>query len=158
MGGKGPSASDADSQAYDTKLTDEFIKPTNIVDEKNQPLGLISDNDAVIFYNFRVDRPRQLTKAFVLPDFEVVANRSAYDPLADKYLHTHLPQKQAVAAPPFRRQKVLKNLLMVSMTEYQKELPVKVVMSPLSVEFPLSRIIAEEGLRQLKISETEKER
>ncbi len=44
------------------------------------------------------------------------------------------------------------------MTEYQKELPVKVVMTPLSVEFPLSRIIAEEGLRQLKMAETEKER
>lgn len=158
LGEKAASASAAVSQAYQAKLTDEFIKPTNIVDSKNQPLGLISDNDAVIFYNFRVDRPRQLTKALVLPDFESSANRPAYDPLADKYLHTHLPQKQPIAAAPFKRKKVLNNLLMVTMTEYQKELPVKVVMTPLSVEFPLSRIIAEEGLRQLKMAETEKER
>ena len=158
MGEKAASASAAVSQAYQTKLTDEFIKPTNIVDEKNQPLGLISDNDAVIFYNFRVDRPRQLTKALVLPDFEAMANKPAYDPLADKYLHTHLPQKQVVTAEPFKRKKILTNLLMVTMTEYQKELPVKVAITPSSVEFPLSRIIAEEGLRQLKMSETEKER
>lgn len=158
LGEKAPNASTAVSQAYQAKLTDEFIKPTNIVDDKNQPLGLIGDNDAVIFYNFRVDRPRQLTKAFVLPDFEKSANLPAYDPLADKYLHAHLPQKQPVAISPFKRQKVLKNLLMATMTEYQKELPVKVVMTQTSVEFPLSRIIAEEGLRQLKMSETEKER
>ena len=158
VGEKALSATLAVDQSYKNKLTDEFIKPTNIVNDQNHPVGLVNDNDALIFYNFRVDRPRQLTKAFALSDFEKTANRPAYDPLADKYLHTHLPQKQVPGTLPFKRQKVLKNMIMVTMTEYQKELPVEVVMTPLTVELPLSRVLSDAGLRQLTMAETEKER
>jgi 2,3-bisphosphoglycerate-independent phosphoglycerate mutase len=51
---------------YKQSITDEFVPPTNIVDQNDQPLGLIKDNDAAVFFNFRTDRPRELTKAFVL--------------------------------------------------------------------------------------------
>lgn len=143
--------------AYESGLTDEFILPTNIVDEAEQPLSLITDNDAVIFFNFRVDRPRQLTKAFILPRFETQANQLAFDPFQDKYLDSHLPEKVTLS-PPFKRQKVLANIKFVTMTEYQRGLPVEIVMPPLSVEYPLTRILAEANLRQLKMAETEKER
>jgi len=151
------SAAEAVKTSYAANLTDEFILPTNIVDTAGQPIGLIKDNDAVIFYNFRVDRPRQLTKAFVLPNFEAEANQLAFDPLQDKYLDSHLPEK-ASFNPPFKRQKVLKELVFITMTEYQSGLPVQVVMPPLSVEFPLARVLAEANLRQLHMAESEKER
>jgi len=51
-------------QSYDKNITDEFIEPTNILDSENK-LNLIKDNDAVVFFNFRIDRPRQLTKSFI---------------------------------------------------------------------------------------------
>lgn len=156
-GNQATTAEAAIKTSYESGLTDEFILPTNIVDEDEQPLSLIADNDAVIFFNFRVDRPRQLTKAFILPKFEAQANQPAFDPFQDKYLDSHLPEKVSLT-PPFKRQKVLTNIKFVTMTEYQTDLPVEVVMPPLSVEFPLSRILAEANLRQLKMAETEKER
>jgi len=143
--------------SYQQQKTDEFVEPTNIVDAQGQPLSLIQDNDAVIFYNFRVDRPRQLTKAFVLKDFETKANDLAFDPHSDKYLKTHLPYK-ITTTPPFKRSKILSNLLFVTMTEYQKGLPVHVAIEPLKVNYPLARIISENNLRQLHMAETEKER
>lgn len=144
------------AQAYNRGVTDEFIEPTLIVDSQGQPLSLIRENDAVIFYNFRIDRPRQLTKALIMPDFEAKANELSFDPLADKYWHSHIPP-QAVY-PPFKRKKVFTNLSMATMTEYQPGLPVKVIMPPVHVNLPLSRIISDAGLRQLKLAETEKER
>ncbi len=157
IGNQATAAEAAIKTAYGNNLTDEFILPTNIIDADDQPISLIADNDAVIFYNFRVDRPRQLTKALVLANFEAEANQLAFDPCQDKYIDSHLPEKVTLL-PPFQRQKVLKNLCFVTMTEYQKDLPVKVVMSPLSVEFPLARVLAEANLRQLHLAETEKER
>ncbi len=156
-GSQAATAEAAIKASYEAGLTDEFILPTNIVDEDEQPLSLIGDNDAVIFFNFRVDRPRQLTKAFVLSEFEAQANQLAFDPFQDKYLDSHLPEKVSLT-PPFKRQKVLTNLKFVTMTEYQKGLPVEIVMPPLSVDYPLARILAEANLRQLKMAESEKER
>lgn len=148
---------EAVQNSYHKNLTDEFIEPTVITDTSGTPVSLIGNNDSVIFYNFRVDRPRQLTKAFVLSDFSVKANDLAFDPLADKYLHSHLPQKASVT-PPFNRRLFLSNLFFATMTEYQANLPAQVVFSPMHVNFPLSRILSEANLRQLKIAETEKER
>ena len=157
LGQKATSVQQAVESSYAQSKTEEFIEPTNITDSSGVPLSLIKDNDAVIFYNFRVDRPRQLTKAFVMPDFESKANSLAFDPLADIYLHSHLPSK-ATTNPVFKRQKILKNLMFVTMTEYQSGLPCQVVMTPLHVDLPLSRIISEANLRQLKMAESEKER
>ncbi len=157
IGQKATTPEQAVQLSYQNQKTDEFIEPTNIVDSSGTPLGLISDDDAVIFYNFRVDRPRQLTKAFVLSDFESSANKLAFDPLSDIYLKSHLPQK-ASTNPPFKRKKVIKNLKFVTMTEYQKGLPTEIVLPPLYVDYPLSRAISDHHLTQLHMSETEKEK
>ncbi len=55
-------------QSYGKNITDEYIEPTNIT-EKGVPVALIKKGDSVIFFNFREDRARELTQAFVLPDF-----------------------------------------------------------------------------------------
>jgi len=157
IGQKATTPEEAIQKSYQQQKTDEFIEPTNIVDSTGNPVSLIKDNDAAIFYNFRVDRPRQLTKAFVLKDFETKANELTYDPHSDKYYQTHLVQK-ITTTPPFKRQKVLNNLFFVTMTQYQKGLPVQVVTEPQRVNYPLSRVISEHNLRQLHMSETEKER
>lgn len=65
IGLKAGSVSEAIEQSYAKKETDEFIVPTSIVDSKDKPLALVQDNDSVIFFNFRGDRPREITRAFV---------------------------------------------------------------------------------------------
>jgi 2,3-bisphosphoglycerate-independent phosphoglycerate mutase len=59
------SASQALEKSYEANITDEFVAPTLISDDDQKPLALIKENDAVIFFNFRIDRPRQLTKIFL---------------------------------------------------------------------------------------------
>src|SRR3989339_673473 len=71
------SAGEAITQAYNKNETDEFISPTVII-EKGKPVATIKDNDAVFFFNLRSDRARELTKAFVQPDFEKI-NPGAFD-------------------------------------------------------------------------------
>jgi 2,3-bisphosphoglycerate-independent phosphoglycerate mutase len=71
---KAPSAEVAVQQYYDKPLSetqkgDEFVVPTWIVGANGQPLATIQDNYAVLFYNYRGDRPREITKAFVIDGF-----------------------------------------------------------------------------------------
>src|SRR5260370_10088048 len=92
-------------QSYEADVTDEFIKPI-VVTKGNgasaAPVGLVRDEDAVIFFNFRADRARQMTYALAAPDF---------DKLAD-------------AKRP-------KNLVYVGMTQYEKNWPwLKFVIAP----------------------------
>jgi len=152
VGKTAKSVEEAIRQSYQAKKTDEFIEPV-ILDQN----GLIKDHDAVIFFNFRIDRPRQLTKAFVLPNFEsLVIKKAAFDPYAERY---RLRQYQVPGTTTtFRREKILKDLLFVTMTEYEAGLPVQVGFIPEIVDFPLGRVFAEKGLRQFHIAETEKER
>lgn len=160
VGGKNRthSAFEAIEQTYKSGKTDEFIEPTNIIDDTGKPLALIEKGDAVIFYNFRIDRPRQLTKAFVLDDFEQDANRMfSYDPYAVKYYKTHFP-KEEIVNPPFKREAKIQNLFFVTMTEYAKNLPVEVAFPPILVQMPLGRVLEERGFAQLRMSESEKER
>jgi len=159
--GKGktaPSIDQAVAQAYAANQTDEFIEPTNIVDSSGRPLAVISDSDAVVFVNFRIDRPRQLTKAFVLPDFESSANTVSFDPYAIRYLKKHDVSTAQAKQKPFSRPRQLANLFFVTMTEYEKNLPVHMAFPPQVVENPLGRIISDHGLRQLRMAESEKER
>lgn len=159
--GKGIKAGSAEAaieMAYAQGKLDEFIEPTVIFDENKKPVAKVLDNDAVIFFNFRIDRPRQLTKAFVLPDLEkVITARPYFDPYAEKYC-----KKTYIEAPvvkkTFPRGKPLQNLFFVTMTEYERGLPVTVAFPPLPISLPLSRVLAENNLRQLHIAETEKER
>ncbi|MDD5726808.1 MAG: 2,3-bisphosphoglycerate-independent phosphoglycerate mutase, partial [Patescibacteria group bacterium] len=86
----------------------------------------MKSGDAVIFFNYRPDRAREMTKALALPDFD-----------------------------KFPRQ-VLENFRLVTMTEYEKDLPVEVAFPPQLAETCLARVISDAGFRQLHIAETEK--
>lgn len=148
------------TESYAAGTTDEFIKPL-IIRPNNQPATTIKDNDAVIFFNFRIDRPRQLTKTFVYPNFEYVSvKQDGFDPYAIKYYKSHLisAPNTSIAKAPFDRGPLIKNLYFVTMTEYESGLPVHVAFPPENIQFPLGRVVADAGLRQLRMAETEKER
>ncbi len=130
-------AKDAVNGAYLRGQTDEFIEPTLIAD-KNGPIGLIKDGDSVVFFNYRIDRPKQLTLAFVEPNLESLA----------------IEDMQNV-----KRSKVLTGLNFVTMTEYQKGLPVTgVAFGPTEVPKSLNLILSESGLKQVHLAESEKQR
>lgn len=157
LGAKTSTALEAISNAYSTGKTDEFIEPTNIMGRENQPVT-VKSGDAVIFFNFRIDRPRQLTKAFVLDDFENEANQTkSFDPYAIKYYKTHTVQDTTLT-PPFKRGPKIENLMFATMTEYEKNLPADIVFPPITVKLPLGRVLAENDIRQLRMCESEKER
>ncbi len=155
-GNKASSAEEAIKNSYEKNQTDEFIYPTLIVKEE-KPIALISNSDSVIFFNFRIDRPRQLTKAFVLENFEKDASKVAFDPYTVKYYKRHVLE-QEVKYPVFNRGDKLKNLKFVTMTEYEVNLPVVVAFPPQAVDLTLGEIISQQKLRQLRVTETEKER
>lgn len=142
--------------SYQRGKTDEFIEPTNIIDQA-KPIALIKAGDTAIFYNFRIDRPRQLTKAFVLDDFEGEANRVSYDPYLTKYYKRHLVEEE-VLQPPFRRGKKIDNLYFITLTEYEPGLQAKVAFVKEAVALPLGRVLSDKGFFQLRLAESEKER
>jgi len=128
--GKGKTAADpvkAISESYEKKVYDEELLPVVIVDNKGEPVGKVSENDAIIFFNFRPDRAREITKAFVLPSFD-----------------------------KFKRGPAIKNLFFACFTEYEKGLPVQIVFSDEAVKNTLGEAISKAGLKQLRIAETEK--
>ncbi|MBC8161145.1 MAG: 2,3-bisphosphoglycerate-independent phosphoglycerate mutase [Roseiflexaceae bacterium] len=127
--GQGEAAPDAVSaieRSYQAGVTDEFIKPAVVVGEKDQPIATIEDGDAVIFFNFRSDRGRELTQAVVLPEFSGFAREQ------------------------------LQQLVYVTMTEYEKGLPVQIAFETDDVAMPLARVVSEAGLTQFHSAETEK--
>jgi len=151
---------EAIEQSYALGATDEFIEPSLIVDEYNKPIALVEENDAVIFYNFRIDRPRQLVRAFVMPDAGSVGQEWGFDPYMDKY---GLKQTKGLKpdTPMFKRGERVKNLYFGIMTEYEKpvvEAGAKAAFTPEIVEMPIGRVISEANLRQIRIAESEKER
>jgi 2,3-bisphosphoglycerate-independent phosphoglycerate mutase len=113
--------------SYDAGVTDEFVVPTVIVDDAGKPTARIQDEDAVIFFNFRADRARQITRA-----------------LNDKDLER----------PP--RDLMPKNLDFVTMTRYDKTFDFPHVLAPVSPERILGEIMPERGWRNLRTAETEK--
>ena len=119
--------------SYEKNVTDEFVVPTVIVNEAepgktSNPRGLIRDDDAVIFYNYRADRARELTRALVEPGFPEIAD---------------------TARP--------KNLFYVGMTQYDKSWPwLKYVLPPEKLENLLAGVFASFGLKILRVAESEK--
>lgn len=140
-------------QRHTSLETDEFIKPLIV-----QGGERIKDNDVVIFYNYRIDRPRELTRALAIPTDDYAKKKESFDPYGVKYHKSHLTAPAVVPASGFARQKVLSNLYMVTMTEYEKDNGAHAAYPPEFVEMPLSRVIALAGRRQLKLAESEKER
>lgn len=148
---------EAIEKSYANNITDEFIKPT-IITREGKPRSLIRENDSVIFFNYRIDRPRQLTKAFVLDNFEEEANISDFDPFAVKYFKKHTIEISSLT-PPFPRGPKIPHLYFVTMTEYSKNVHASnVVFSPHIVVHPIGESISQAGFSQLRVAESEKER
>ncbi len=139
VGNKASSAEQALADSYAAGVTDEFVAPTVITRPDGQPTVTAKDGDAIIYYNFRADRARELTRAFVLP--------------GDKFGAFTLPDGKPAGFDRFRR---LENLYFTTMTEYQQGLPVQVAFASTDVTSPLARVVSDAGLRQLHIAETEK--
>lgn len=140
------SAREAIEQSYADDVGDEFVIPAVIVRD-GAPVALVEDGDAAIFTNFRPDRGRQLTRAFVLPDLNEQINR-----------HYEKQQAEGQQLPDtlWQRERQVANLYFVTLTEYEEGLPVHVAFPPKHVKSPLGRVISEAGLRQFHIAETEK--
>lgn len=156
-GKKAKNAKEAIQNSYNEGKTDEFVEPTIIVNESGLPITKISNNDSAIFFNFRIDRPRQLTKAFVIPVFESLQGKKVeFDPYTERY-HKKT-DINLVISTTFDRGPAIQNLFFVTMTEYEKGLPVHIAFPPNIVSMPLGRILSEQGCKQLRITETEKER
>lgn len=111
--------------SYAKEVYDEEFIPT-VIGKQGTPTATVQAGDAMIYFNFRPDRARQLTEAFVLPGFT-----------------------------KFNRQ-YLRDLFFVTMTEYEKEIPVTVAYPPNVVRNCLAEVISAAGLRQYHIAETEK--
>jgi len=152
---------EAVEMSYSQGKTDEFIEPALMTDNKGAPLSLIKEGDSVVFFNFRIDRPRQLSRAFVFEEFSKEGLKvEEYDPYLVDYAKKHtvqeLPQQK-----PFERGPRIKNLFFVTMTEYSKPLVdngARAAFPPDVIPMPLGRVLAEAGKKQLRITESEKER
>jgi len=142
-------------EQYSQNITDEFIEPIAVCDESGQP-QTIQDNDAVIFFNYRIDRPRELTRAFVQPNFEEGIKHQAFDPYTEKYEKTNIQPQVHIST--FQRQKIINNLYFVTMTRYEEGLPTDVAFPPQFVKNPIGKVLATHGIKQLRMTETEKER
>ena len=119
---------------------DEFIRPTVVVDSDGKPLPRISDGDAVIFYNFRGDRPRELTKAFCLDTFPYQA-----------------VGKDGVTRKMGFKRNCKISVKFVTMTEYEQGMPVEAaVKKPPKMRRTLGAYVSEAGLTQFRCAETEK--
>ena len=152
---------EAIQMSYQIGKTDEFLEPSVITDNAGKPIALIKEKDAVIFFNFRVDRPRQLTAAFLIDNFSNESMDLEFDPYLEKYEKTHLLSKVEHYQKVFDRGEKINNLYFATMTHYSDSLVkagAKVVFSPEKIEMPLGRVISESGLKQLRLAESEKER
>jgi 2,3-bisphosphoglycerate-independent phosphoglycerate mutase len=126
-GTKFQAAVDAVRKSYEHGVTDEFIEPATIVDGRNEPVGLIGDDDSVIMYNYRADRAREITLA-----------------LTDKSL-----EKPSRSTLP-------KNLKYTMMTRYEKNFPLPYVLPPEHPDNILAEVMAKVGWKNLRVAETEK--
>jgi 2,3-bisphosphoglycerate-independent phosphoglycerate mutase len=119
-----PSA--AIQNSYEDGITDEFIKPVVIVDGVAEPVGPIRDDDSVVFFNFRADRARQLTRALALDDFDGFERR------------------------------VRRRVHMTTMTVYDRTFGLPVVFTPQTFHGNLADVLAEHARSNLRLAETEK--
>lgn len=122
-GNKADNAVDAIKASYAADVTDEFVVPT-VIDEN----GKISANDSVIFFNFRPDRAREITRTFVDPDFKGFERKNGFFPVN-----------------------------FVCMTQYDATMPnVEVAFKPQVLKNTLGEYVSDKGMTQLRIAETEK--
>ena len=116
------------AQSYEAGVTDEFLVPAHVVDEEGKPIGVIHPEDAVVFFNFRPDRARELTRAFCDPDFI-----------------------------GFERKQREDGICFVCFTNYDKTIPNKLVAyEAQTLKNTLGEYLSSLGLKQLRLAETEK--
>ena len=121
------SGHEAVEQSYAKGETDEFVQPT-VVLEGGKPVGMIGEGDSVVCFNFRPDRARQITRAFIMPDFAGFARKGGYKPV-----------------------------YYVSMTQYDETFTnIAVVNKPVHLTNTLGEYLSTLGLKQLRIAETQK--
>jgi 2,3-bisphosphoglycerate-independent phosphoglycerate mutase len=128
--GEGLKALDTDSsldEQYASNVFDEYLEPVVLVNEEDRPIGTIKDNDALVCYNFRKDRSRQIIKAFVMDD---------------------IYELRDVVRP--------KNIKCVCFTQYEEGLPVDIAFAPQEITVRLGEVLSKNWKRQLRIAETEK--
>lgn len=113
--------------SYSNSVFDEEFIPTVVIDEFNNPLTKIKNGDTLIFFNFRADRTRQITQAFIEPQIK-----------------------------EFNRGERIKDLAVITFTEYKKDMPVNILFPPQIVTRPLAKVLSEKGLKQYHVAETEK--
>jgi 2,3-bisphosphoglycerate-independent phosphoglycerate mutase len=123
-----PAASSAAAihAAYAAGQNDEFVEP-RVIQHQGLPVGRISDNDGVIFFNFRADRAREITRALTQPDFSA-----------------------------FERSEVPHLSAFVCLTEYDETFDLPIAFESTSFPEILGEVVADAGLHQLRIAETEK--
>lgn len=127
---KAPSPQKAILRAYNREETDEFVTPT-IVAHNHKPARQMEDKDAIIFYNLRSDRARQLTKPFVQKSFNALNPNS------------------------FKRKKVLRHIRFVAMTDFGPDLEGVLTAYP-SIDIKETLPMALKDLKQLYIAEAQK--
>ena len=126
IGEKSASPITAIESSYQKEIFDEFVEPT-VICNGDKPVATISKNDSVIFFNFRPDRAREITRTLVDTNFE-----------------------------DFETKKDL-NLFFVCMTQYDETMPnVKVAFKPTTLVNTFGEYISDKGMTQLRIAETEK--
>ncbi len=126
-GRRSPDYSTAIRQSYGSGVTDEFLEPVVLTAAGGEPVGLVRDDDAVVFFNFRADRARQMTRAFT-------------DPTLEQPLRSVAP----------------KNLHFVTMTRYDKTFTLPYVLEPEHPHNILANVFAGLGWKNLRVAETEK--
>ncbi|MCD8400381.1 2,3-bisphosphoglycerate-independent phosphoglycerate mutase [Tenacibaculum finnmarkense] len=129
VNGKGSFSTDATQsiqKSYDENITDEFVKPIIMVDEKNQPKTTIKEDDVVIFFNFRTDRGRELTE---------ILNQKDFPELNTKKLPLYF-------------------VTMTNYDETFKD--IKVIYNSKNIENTLGEVLESAGKTQIRIAETEK--
>ncbi len=126
-GAKFTSALEAARKSYERGITDEFIEPVTIVNQQNEPVGLIRDDDSVVMYNYRADRAREMTMA--LTDL-------------------------SLSQPP--QSLVPKNLTYTMMTQYDKNFGLPFVLPPEHPDNILAEVMERANWKNLRVAETEK--
>jgi 2,3-bisphosphoglycerate-independent phosphoglycerate mutase len=122
------SAAEAVQQSYERGKTDEFLIPAVILDKNShKPIGSIQDGDAVIFCNFRSDRAREITQALTAATFQ-----------------------------GFSRSRTPKLASFVCLTTYDESFELPVAFAPMRLTRILGEVLSAQGVRQLRIAETEK--
>jgi 2,3-bisphosphoglycerate-independent phosphoglycerate mutase len=129
--------------SYNRGVTDEFIEPFVVVDQRREPVATIRDGDVCINFNFRADRARQITRC--------LCRNSHFTPEDGRELEGSDDLDHAIP-----RNRVPKDLTYVCMTQYDKHFTLPVVSPPESLTNILANVMADRNMRNLRVAETEK--